>query len=116
MKTLCKKFEEFVMILQKFLNLNDTFLPKKLSKTRKFQLNFLIPKKPSKMPKNSAHQRLNFTTHAPKPTILALSKLEFNSFCMHSKKSFILKTPSFEMAALSAVFFTTIMICAPLNS
>lgn len=35
MKTLCKKFEEFVMILQKFLNLNDTFLPKKLSKTRK---------------------------------------------------------------------------------
>lgn len=111
---LIKKFK-FVMILQKFLNLNDTFLPKKLSKTRKIQLNF-HPKKPKHKAQNSVHQKLNFTTHAPKPTILALSKLEFNSFCMHSKKSFILKTPSFEMAALSAVFFTTIMICAPLNS
>ncbi len=39
-----------------------------------------------------------------------------NSFCMLSIKSCILKTPSCDTATFKAVFFTTIKICAPLNS
>lgn len=58
---LIKKFK-FVMILQKFLNLNDTFLPKKLSKTRKIQLNF----SPQKAQAKCLKIQLNF--HPKKPS------------------------------------------------
>lgn len=73
------------MILQEFLNLNDTFLPKKLIKTRKIQLNFLTPKKPSKMPKNSAQlslqkaqtQNAKFSSSKAKFHKLTLQNLRF---------------------------------------
>lgn len=65
---LIKKFK-FVMILQKFLNLNDTFLPKKLSKTRKIQLNF--------HPKKTQAQSAKFSSSKAKIHKLTLQSLRF---------------------------------------